>query len=180
MARAAEGEGEAEAGAGGARGERGARSVVHATFRLERAYAAPVARVWRALTEPAAKEKWFAGPAGRWEPIERRMDVRAGGRERLKGRWEGGVVSTFDAVYHDVIENERLVYVYEMHLGEKKISVSLATIELREEGQAKEGGGKTTLVVTEQGAFLDGYDDAGSREHGTGLLLDALGASLKE
>ncbi|HEY8008444.1 MAG TPA: hypothetical protein VIE66_16970 [Methylocella sp.] len=41
-------------------------------------------------------------------------------------------------------------------------------------------GGKTTLKVTEQGAFLDGYDDAGSREHGTGQLLDALGASLKD
>jgi hypothetical protein len=35
----------------------------------------------------------------------------------------------------------------------------------------------TRLRVTEQGAFLDGYDDAGSREHGTGLLLDRLGAS---
>jgi hypothetical protein len=39
-------------------------------------------------------------------------------------------------------------------------------------------GTQTTLMVTEQSAFLDGYDDAGSREHGTGLLLDALGASL--
>jgi hypothetical protein len=27
--------------------------------------------------------------------------------------------------------------------------------------------------------FLDGYDDAGSREHGSNFLLDALGASLK-
>ena len=59
------------------------------------------------------------------------MDVRVGGRERLKGRWEGGVVTTFDATYHDVIPNERLVYSYEMHLDEKKISVSLATMQLR-------------------------------------------------
>jgi hypothetical protein len=36
------------------------------------------------------------------------------------------------------------------------------------------------LMVSEQGAFLDGYDDAGSREHGTGYLLDRLGASLNE
>jgi hypothetical protein len=35
-------------------------------------------------------------------------------------------------------------------------------------------------MVTEQGAFLDGYDDAGSREDGTSHLLDALGASLKD
>ena len=45
--------------------------------------------------------------------------------------------------------------------------------------QLKTENGKTTLIVTEQGAFLDGYDDAGSREQGTGYLLDALGASLR-
>jgi len=152
----------------------GVRSVVHATFHLERTYEAPVARVWRALTDQAAKQKWFGGPTGSWEPLERYMEVRPGGRERAKGRWSGGVVSTFDAIYHDVIPNERLVYSYEMHLDDKKISVSLATMQL------KAAGGKTTLMVTEQGAFLDGYDDAGSREHGTGYLLDALGASLQD
>jgi uncharacterized protein YndB with AHSA1/START domain len=155
-------------------GETTARSVVHAIFDLERTYDAPVARVWRALTDETAKTKWFGGPAGQWELIERRMDVRTGGSERLKGRWEGGVVSTFDATYHDVIENERLVYSYVMHLDEKKISVSLATMQLKALGEL------TTLKVTEQGAFLDGYDDAGSRERGTGFLLDALGASLRD
>ena len=149
-----------------------ARSVVHATFRLERVYDAPAARVWTALTDERAKAKWFSGAAGQWELIERRMDVRVNGSERLKGRWQGGLVSTFDAVYHDVIPNERLVYAYDMHLDDRKISVSLATLQLKPEGA------RTRLTVTEQGAFLDGYDDAGKREHGTGLLLDALGASL--
>ena len=79
-----------------------------------------------------------------------------------------------EATYYDVIPNKRLVYSYVMHLDDKKISVSLATMQLKAEG------GKTTLKVSEQGAFLDGYDDAGSREHGTGHLLDALGASLKD
>jgi uncharacterized protein YndB with AHSA1/START domain len=130
--------------------------------------------VWTALTDETAKQKGFGGTPGRWELLERRMDVRADGMERLKGRWEGGLVSTFDAIFHDVIANERLVYSYEMHLDDKKISVSLATTELK----AKDG--RTTLMVTEQGAFLDGYDDAGCRERGTGLLLDALGASLND
>jgi uncharacterized protein YndB with AHSA1/START domain len=152
----------------------GVRSVVHGSFHLERSYDAPVARVWRALTDETAKQKWFAGPPGRWELLERQMDVRVGGGERLRGRWESGLVSTFEATYHDVIPNERLVYSYVMHLDEKKISVSLATLQLEAEGE------KTTLTVTEQGAFLDGYDDAGSREQGTGHLLDALGASLKD
>lgn len=149
-------------------------SVVHSTFHIERSYDAPIARVWTALTDEEAKQKWFAGPPGQWELLERHMDVRVGGRERVKGRWAGGVVSTFDAIYHDVVPNERLVYTYEMHLDEKKISVSLATMQL------EANAGKTTLKVTEQGAFLDGYDDGGSREGGTGHLLDAIGASVTD
>jgi len=150
------------------------RSVVHGTFRLERTFDAPVARVWKALTDETAKQKWFAGGPGQWELLERHMDVRVGGSEHLKGRWQGGMVSTFDATYLDVIPNERLIYSYTMHLDAKKISVSLATMELQGAGT------KTTLRVTEQGAFLDGYDDAGSRERGTGHLLDTLAASLQE
>jgi uncharacterized protein YndB with AHSA1/START domain len=154
--------------------ETGERSVVHAMFSLERTYDAPVARVWAAFTDETAKAKWFPPPAARWEMLERHMDVRPGGRERLNGRWEGGTVSTFDAVYHDVLPQQRLVYSYKMYLGDKKISVSLASVQLATKD------GKTTVKVTEQGAFLDGYDDAGSREHGTGHLLDALGHSLAE
>ncbi len=148
------------------------RSVVHASFCIERTFPASRARVFKALTDPAAKAKWFGGGNG-YTQLSREMDVRPGGREHLKGRWDSGMVSCFDAVYHDVVSDERIVYSYEMHLDERKISVSLATIELKAAGDA------TRLVMTEQGAFLDGYDDAGSREHGTNLLLDALGKSLQ-
>jgi uncharacterized protein YndB with AHSA1/START domain len=147
------------------------RSVVHAIFSLERVYDASPALVFRALSDRAAKARWFEGGNG-WTMLEREMDVRPGGRERVKGRWPSGVVTTFDAVYFDVVPNRRLVYGYEMRFDARKISVSLATIEL---APADAG---TRLRITEQGAFLDGYDDAGSREHGTGLLLDRLGASL--
>jgi uncharacterized protein YndB with AHSA1/START domain len=146
---------------------------VHSTFDLERTYEAPLARVWKALTDMTAKEKWFAGSPGKWQVLERQMDVRVGGRELLRGRWDSGIVTTFDAVYQDVISHERLVYTYQMFIDQRKISVSLATLQLTAQGA------RTTLKVSEQGAFLDGYDDAGSREHGTGLLLGALGASLR-
>jgi uncharacterized protein YndB with AHSA1/START domain len=148
------------------------RSIVHATFSLQRIYDATPAQVFRALSDKAAKARWFEGGDG-YTSLEREMDVRPGGRERLKGRWASGMVSTFDAVYFDVVPDQRLVYAYEMHLDDRKISVSLATMELQPEGAG------TRLVVTEQGAFLDGYDDAGSRERGTGFLLDRLGASLQ-
>ena len=69
--------------------------------------------------------------------------------------------------------NVRIVYVYEMHIGEPKISASLATLEFTPSAKG------TKLKMTEQGVFLDGYDDAGSREKGTRGLLDQLEASLK-
>jgi uncharacterized protein YndB with AHSA1/START domain len=149
------------------------RSVAYGQFSVERTYDAPTERVWRALSSPEAKAKWFGGTVGEWSEIERAMDFSVGGAERVKGRWKNGVVSTFDAIYHDIVPEARIVYSYAMHLNEAKISVSLATLELE-----REGDGRTTLKMTEQGAFLDGYDDDGSRERGTGFLLDKLGASL--
>ena len=151
----------------------GARSVVHGAFRLERNYDATAEQVYRALSDEKAKARWFYGPLG-WRLIERAMDFRVGGRERVKGGFEGGVTTTFDATYHDIVPHERIVYSYVMHLDERKISVSLATMQIRSEGARR-----ATLIVDEQGAFLDGHDDAGSRERGTADLLDKLGASLK-
>ena len=149
------------------------RSVVHGAFHLERAYDATAEEVYQALSDEAAKSRWFFGPEG-WRLIERTMDFRVGGRERVKGGFDGGVTTTFDAVYHDIVPRERIVYTYEMHLDDRKISVSLATLQIKPEGR-----GRTRLTVDEQGAFLDGYDDAGSRERGTRDLLDKLGASLR-
>lgn len=143
----------------------------HDTFTLERRYAATPARVYRALTDPSAKAAWFVGPNG-WEQHERHMDARVGGTERVVGRHAAGTVSAFDAYYMDLVPNERIIFAYKMHLDGKPISCSLATWELHPDGIG------TRLVLTEQGTFVNGYDDAGSREEGTNLLLDMLGAAL--
>ena len=39
-------------------------------------------------------------------------------------------------------------------------------------------GRGTKLIITENGAFLDGYEDAGSRERGTLSLMDNLERAL--
>src|SRR5215472_774701 len=65
------------------------RTVVHSTFCIERTYAASPAQVYRALTDPVAKAKWFGG-GERCTIVARRMDVRPGGREHLQGRWAPG------------------------------------------------------------------------------------------
>jgi uncharacterized protein YndB with AHSA1/START domain len=147
------------------------RSAVHSTFTIERTYDVAPARVFNAFADKNAKAKWFGGP-DEWEKGPSSFDFRTGGREISSGGPKGGVHHKFEALYYDIVPDERIVYSYEMHLDDKKISVSLTTIEFAPAGKG------TKLKFTEQGVFLDGYDDAGSREEGSKWLLGKLGDSL--
>ena len=123
------------------------RSTKHSMFTIERVYDAAPERVFAAWADPAAKTRWFGGP--------------------------DGVVYTYEAVYRDIAPNERIVYTYEMYMGDARISVSVTAVELAAEGAS------TRLTFTEHGVFLDGLDSPALREEGTGHLLDALGADLR-
>jgi uncharacterized protein YndB with AHSA1/START domain len=147
-------------------------TVTHASFTIERQYGATPARVFAAFADKEQKGEWFAAP-GDTGPVTWEFDFRDGGREYNSGAWEGGPTHSFDAHYLDIVENERIIYSYVMHVDGRKLSASLATLEFA----AVEGG--TLLTITEAGAFLDGLDSAVSREQGTRDLLDALGASLE-
>lgn len=146
--------------------------AVHDSFRIERQLAASPERVWAALTQVDAKSRWFGGSPSEWEVLERTMDVRPGGRERQRGRWTTGRITCFDAVYFDVVPNQRLIYTYDLYINDQKISVSLATFELYPHA------GGTRMVFSEQGVFIDGYEDGGARERGSAMLMDKLAASL--
>ena len=149
-----------------------ARSVKHSSFVIERRFDHDPLQLYRAWTDPKAKARWFNGPADKWSEEIREMDVRVGGRERLVGKFIDGSESRFEALYFDVVPEKRLVYTYDMYWQGKKISVSLASVEFVLAGRG------TKLVLTEQHAFLDGYDDAGSRERGTRTLVENLEVAL--
>jgi uncharacterized protein YndB with AHSA1/START domain len=145
------------------------RSVTHATFVVERTYPASPDRVFHAWADPRAKALWFGGPEG---DEELDLDFRVGGKETSRGT-VGSSVFLYAATYHDIVEDERIVYAYDMYMDDTRISVSLGTVELTPDGDG------TRLVYTEKGAYLDGHDTPGQRQEGTEGLLDALGESLK-
>jgi uncharacterized protein YndB with AHSA1/START domain len=148
------------------------RSVTHTTFTLERRYDAPPARVFAAWADPAAKTRWFVESDDAWATDTYDLDFRVGGREHWRGGLNDGPTHTYHALYQDIVPGERIVYAYDMHIDDARISVSLATVEFK---GAVEG---TRLLYTEQGAFLDGLDSPDSRRHGMGALLDSLEAEL--
>jgi uncharacterized protein YndB with AHSA1/START domain len=143
-------------------------TVTNATFTIERRLKAPPSRVFEAFSTLEAKSAWFKGPPD-IETLDRDFEFWVGGRERFHARWADGRVTDFQAVYHDIVENERIILVYDMFHNAEKLSVSLMTIEFRPEGDG------TRLIHTEQGSYLvGGVEAVKGREHGTAWGIDNL------
>ena len=151
-----------------------ARTVSHGTFVIERELPYPPSRVFAAWADPKAKAQWFAAPKSIAKEVIREQDFKVGGKERLRGQWNDGRTSDFRCVYQDIVQDRRIVYSYNMHVNDEKISVSLATVEFEPSGTG------TKLILTEQGAYLDaGIDGHASREQGTRGLVENLAKYLQ-
>lgn len=145
------------------------RSIAHGTFVVERHYPASPARVFKAWADPKIKAKWF----GTSPEDTKEFDFRVGGREYAEGAGPNGGKFSFDVSYRDIVPDNRIVYTYEMALDGPKISVSVAAVELKPEGDG------THMIVTEHGCFLDGLDTVEQRRQGTEWLMNQLGEELK-
>jgi uncharacterized protein YndB with AHSA1/START domain len=148
-------------------------SVAHATFSVERIYPQPPARVFAAFADQATKRRWFAEGEG-WEIFEYTLDFRVGGAETSRFRFGDGPEVRMDAVVQDIIPDRRIVLVYRMAMGQKPLSVSLATVELVASGTG------TRLTYTEQGSYLDAsIASAKGHEEAFRGLLEKLAAELQ-
>jgi uncharacterized protein YndB with AHSA1/START domain len=137
------------------------RSITHGTFVVERRIKASPSKVFAAFADPRVKARWFGAPAQ--AGADNQFDFRVGGWESVKGD-----SYSFDANYRDIVPDNRIIYTYDMHMNGERISVSLASVELRPDGNG------THLIVTEDGVFLDGLDNMEQRRAGTEHLMTAL------
>jgi uncharacterized protein YndB with AHSA1/START domain len=147
------------------------RSQTHATFVVERDYTAPLDRVWHALSDNDARDQWFGG-GPQFTADEKSHDFQIGGTATEDGKWHDGPRSRFLSTYTDIVEQQRIVFTYDMWIDGRHISTSLTTIALAPDGEG------TRLTYTEQGVHFDGLDSPAGREEGTRGILDQLGAYL--
>ena len=148
-------------------------AVQYDTFVIERRVAASPERVFGAFADQTKKARWFGCVEG-WEVAEHTLDFRVGGREVWRGGPPGAAPHRNDTYYHDIVPDQRIVWSYAMQVAARRISVSLATLELSPEGSG------THMRFIEQGVYLDGYDGLADRERGTKDLLDNLERALRE
>lgn len=101
---------------------------------ITREFAAPKHLVWRAYTEPALIERWWAGRRGKVTSAE--VDLRVGGTWRYVMVTPDGFEVAFHGEYREIVANDRIV-----------------TTEVYE--GAPEGAGEVVNTVT--------FEDAGGR-----------------
>jgi len=147
--------------------------VIHNTFVIERSYPVAPQKVFAAFSDPAKKRRWMGGDADGFEIVSFEMDFRVEAFERWSFRFQGGDLIKSDFCYKDIVPNTRIVAVYTMEFGDKRVSSSQVTVEFLSAGQG------TTLRHTEQGAFFDGTDQSAGREHGTRGLLEELAKEIE-
>ena len=146
------------------------RSIAHGSFSVKRSYPHPVAKVFRAWSDPAIKRRWYGGP--KQDDARRVFEFRVGGRENNFGR-VGNQQFALESVYYDIVPENRIVYAYDVRIDGTITSLSIATVVFTSTGNG------TELVMTEHGAFFDGLDSPTERIGGTEWVLDELDKVLE-
>jgi uncharacterized protein YndB with AHSA1/START domain len=141
------------------------------TLTMERAYAAPAARVFEAFTSEEVMRRWWH--AGRdWETPEARADLRVGGEVRVvmrnpdeDARYGGG------GVYTEIDPPRRLAFTW---VWDDDPDATRQLIEI----DFVEAGGVTTVRFTHSGLW--NAEAVASHEDGWGVAFDNLARELEE
>ena len=144
-------------------------------LRLTREFDAPRELVFKAMTDPALLSRWW-GPR-RYRTVVDAMDVRPGGKWRMRNIAADGGEHAFRGEYREVVPPERIVMTFEYEPLPGHISVETMTLTERD--------GRTLLTVRDQFASKEDLDgmvasgmESGARE--TYERLDELLAELKK
>jgi len=125
----------------------------NAEVRLVRHYPVSAERVWRAWTEPQALSQWFGAAT------EAELDVRTGGRFRIRFHSPDGSANEVGGEYQEVFPPRRLVFSWAFHSTPERVSRISITLT------AVAGGTELTFV---HDRF---FDEAARNNHERGWTL---------
>lgn len=145
------------------------RDTVFGAFTIERRFDARPARVFAAYADREVKQRWM-GCDHVAAPVIEALDFRVGGREVSRGPGDDGE-HRFDGTYLDIVPDSRFVLSFVMHVGGRKLSASIASVELVPDGDG------TRLIYNEQGVYL-GEDGWADRREGTAQGVEQMAAWL--
>ena len=140
------------------------------SFTIERRYDAAPGRVFRAFSDRDAKQRWMGCEDVR-APVIDTLDFRVGGREVSRGGGADGAEHLFEGTYLDIVPDRRFVFAFVMHVGGRKLSASIASVEVFPDGDG------ARLIFNEQGVYF-GEDGWAEREEGTAVGMAQLAAWL--
>lgn len=143
-----------------------AERLFFGAFTIERRYDAAPERVFRAFADREIKQRWM-GCEEVAAPVIEQLDFRIGGREISRGGGEDGAEHLFEGTYLDIVEGRRFVFAFVMHVGGRKLSASIASVEVLPDGPG------ARLIFNEQGVYF-GEDGWAGREEGTAFGMDQL------
>lgn len=132
--------------------------------RIIRHYPASAERVWAAWTEPQALSRWFGVDA------QAELDVRPGGRFRIRFNSPDGSANEVGGEYQEVTPPGKLVFSWAFHTTPERVSRISITL------QAVAGGTELTFV---HDRFFD-QQARDNHERGWNLFFTRLDQLLQE
>jgi uncharacterized protein YndB with AHSA1/START domain len=142
----------------------------HATIVLERAYRAPLERVFSEFADPVARARW--SPPSNDVLIYDQTDFRAGGRDLFRCGPKNDPKFRGETLYHLVVPNKRVVSSETLDADGRRLAVSLNTLDFEATGES------TNLKLTVQMVSLVGAGMIEGYESGNNSALENLARHL--
>lgn len=142
----------------------------HATIVLERAYPAPVDRIFSEFADPVARAKWSAPSSDTL--VYNEADFREGGRDVFRCGPPADLRFRGETTYHVIVPNSRVISTETLTEGDTRLAVALNTLDF---AATAEG---TIIRVTVQLVSFVGPGMVGGYESGNRGALEGLSGHL--
>jgi len=149
-------------------------TLTHDTIRLNRAFDAPVSRVFAAWVQTEALEDWCTPGDDNWSSHVRAHDFRVGGEKTITFGPTGETPYVEQSHYLDIAADRHIINSERILRGEELISVSKIILEFAGAGTG------CRLSVTDQITLLTDGDSPEQRRTGWGEVLDRLQVYLAD